>query len=83
MSLAGDNLKRFCAVKGIEMTRIREVKHGTQYTLHFNKEIVHITLFPQNNLVQGENGDLKEMIMAWADKSPKPGEGWYADLPSG
>ncbi|MGZ3762143.1 MAG: endonuclease domain-containing protein [Mucilaginibacter sp.] len=83
MSTAEHNLKRFCAIKGIDVIRSREVNHGTQYTLGLNSQIVHITLFPHNNLVQGSNGDLKEMIMAWGDKSPKPGEGWYADLPSG
>lgn len=83
MSIADENLKRFCAVKGITIVRAREVQHGMQYTLSLRNEILHIILFPRNCLVQGQASELKEIMLAWGDKSPKPGEGWYVDLPSG
>lgn len=83
MNQAETNIKRFCAFKGIQITRERDVKHGKQLTLHSLGDTVHLTLFPNNNLVQGKDSRLKEIIDAWADKSEPYDEGVKIDLPSG
>jgi len=77
------NIKKFCALKGIEILREREVQYGKQYTLHSLGDTVHLIIFPKNNLVQGKYSKLKEIIKTWADKSEPFDEGLRADLPSG
>lgn len=81
--IAEYNLRRFCAFKGIEIIKEREVQHGKQFTLKSLNETVHVILFPKNNLVQGKDSYLKEIIKAWAGKTEDSSGGYYIDLPSG
>lgn len=83
MEQAEYNIKKFCALKGIEIIREREVQYGKQFTLHSLGDTVHLIIFPRNNLVQGKDSKLKEIIKSWADKSEPYDEGLRADLPSG
>ncbi|SHG04270.1 Protein of unknown function [Mariniphaga anaerophila] len=83
MEQAEYNIKKFCALKGIQIIREREVQHGKQYTLHSLGDTVHLITFQRNNLVQGKESKLKEIIKSWADKSPPYDEGVRADLRSG
>jgi very-short-patch-repair endonuclease len=77
------NLKRFCALKGILITKEKEVQYGKQFTLKYLQDNVSVILFPNNNLVQGIDSYLKEIISAWAGKAEPGGGGYYIDLPSG
>jgi len=77
------NLKRFCFLKGIDITRERDVQHGKQFTLSALGDVVHLTLFPRTNFVQGVESKLKTIIKAWADKSEPYRGGLRLDLPSG
>lgn len=78
------SLRKLCALKGIEILREREVQFGKQFTLHSLGDTIHLTLFPSNNLVQGKDSRLKEILSSWADKSQNSfNEGGMADLPSG
>ncbi len=83
MEIAEYNLKKFCSLKGIEILREREIQYGKQFTLKSLNEIVHLTIFPNTNLVQGKESRLKEIINAWANKSEPDNGSLRVDLPSG
>lgn len=83
MNTSEYNLRRFCALKGIDIIKERDVQYGKQFTLKSLSDIVHLILFPNNNLVQGKESKLKEIIKAWADKSEPYSDGFRVDLPSG
>lgn len=63
------NLFRFCALKGIQILREREVQYGNQFTLKFSRDTIHLTVFKRRILVQGAESKLKEIMTAWSDNS--------------
>lgn len=83
MNSAESNLRKFCALKGIDILQERDVQHGKQFSLHFANERVYITLFPGNTLVQGPESNLKQIFKGWAGKTTPLNGGGYVDLPSG
>lgn len=83
MNLSEYNLKKFSALKGIQIVRERDVQYGKQFTLNSLGDTVHITLYPKTNLIQGKESKLKEIISAWGENSEPYDGGVKADLPSG
>ena len=77
------NLRRFCAFKGIDIIKTREVQYGKQFTLKSLSDITHLVLFHNNSLVQGKESRLKEIIKAWANKDGRTSNALRVDLPSG
>lgn len=78
-----ENLKRFCLIKGIDILKEQDVLHGKKFILKSLTDTVHLTLFPLNNLVQGKQSNLKEVISSWAGKAERYRGGGVPDLASG
>ena len=79
-----NNVKKFCAVKGIAVIRERDVQYGKQLTLELDGDTVNLISYPKtgNCLVQGKASRLKEMIQALSTTSLPYSSSHYVDLPS-